>query len=120
MTIRYLMDENLEHLYKVQLLVKNPGVVVYSVGDPGTPPKGTLDPEILCWCEEKGFILVTNNRRSMPAHLGVHLSEGHHIPGIITLNAEMTVGDTIEELVLISEVGLPVEYEDGIVYLPVP
>lgn len=48
MTIRYLIDENLDPLYKAQLLLKKPGLVVDSIGDPGTPPKGTLDPEILC------------------------------------------------------------------------
>ncbi len=119
MTIRYLIDENLDPLYKVQLLLKRPGLVVYSIGDPGTPPKGTLDPEILRWCEGNDFILITNNRKSMPAHLAVHLSEECHIPGIITLNLEMSIGDTVEELILIAEAGNPGEYQDRIVYLPV-
>jgi len=81
--------------------------------------KGTLDPEILCWCEENGFILVTNNRKSMPTHLAEHLSRERHIPGIITLNLEMGIGDTVEELILIAEVGNPEEYQDRIEYLPV-
>src|SRR5437660_528361 len=119
MMIRYLIDENLEPLYKAQLLIKKPDLMVYSLGDPGTPSKGTLDPEILCWCEENDFILITNNRKSMPAHLVVHLSQGSHIPGIITLNSEMSVGGTIEELILIAEEGNPIEYQDRIVYLPV-
>ncbi|MDQ6660534.1 MAG: DUF5615 family PIN-like protein [Chloroflexota bacterium] len=119
MSIRYLMDENLDPLYKMQLLVKKPGLIVYAVGDPGSPSKGTLDPEILCWCEENNFILVTNNRKSMPSHLGEHLAQGRRIPGIITLNAEMSVGDTIEELILIAEVGTIGDYQDRIEYLPV-
>ncbi len=119
MTIRYLIDENLDPLYKAQLLIKKSDLVVYSIGDPGTPPKGTLDPEILCWCEENDFILITNNRKSMPAHLAKHLSEKHHMPGIITLNLEMGIGDAVEELILIAEVGNPGEYQDRIVYLPV-
>ena len=110
MTIRYLLDENLDPLYKAQLLIKKPDLVVYSIGDPGTLPKGTLDPEILCWCEENGFVLITNNRKSMPTHLAEHLSREHHIPGIITLNSEMGIGDTIEELILIAEVGNPDAY----------
>src|ERR1051326_5202337 len=100
MTIRYLIDENLDPLYKAQMLNKMPGLVVYSIGDPGLPPKGTLDPEILRWCEENGFILITNNRKSMPIHLAEHLSRERHIPGIITLNLEMGIGDTVEELMM--------------------
>ena len=120
MSIRYLMDENLDPLYKRQLLIKKPNLVVYAVGDPGSPPKGTFDQEILCWCEENGFILVTNNRKSMPAHLGAHLVQGRHIPGILTLNEEMSVGEIIEELLLIAGASLANEYQDRIEYLPVP
>src|SRR5437763_1486924 len=101
MSIRYLMDENIDPLYKKQLLIKMPDLVVYALGDPGVLPKGTLDPEILYWCEEQKFILVTNNRKSMPPHLRKHLAEGHHIPGIITLNEELSVGENIEQLLLI-------------------
>ena len=119
MSIRYLMDENLNPLYKKQLLIKKPGLVVYSVGDPGSPPKGTLDPEILCWCEQNNFILVTNNRKSMPVHLGAHVSQGHHIPGIIIPNDGMTVGETIEELILIAQIGTVGDFQDRIGYLPV-
>jgi hypothetical protein len=118
MTILYLLDENLEPLYKTQLLRKKPDLVVYAVGDPGAPSKGTLDPEILCWCEENNFILVTNNRKSMPTHLGNHLSQGRHMPEIITLGAEMSVGETLEDLLLIAEAGTPEDYQDRIEYLP--
>jgi hypothetical protein len=113
------MDENLDPLYKRQLLLKKPDLIVYAVGDPGTPPKGTLDPEILCWCQENDFILITNNRKSMPVHLSIHLAQGRHVPGIITLNAEMSIGETIEELLLIAEAGIASDYQDRIEYLPV-
>nr|WP_293128835.1 DUF5615 family PIN-like protein [Microcoleus sp. bin38.metabat.b11b12b14.051] len=50
------------------------------MGEPEAPSRGTLDPEILKWCEEYNFILVTNNRKSMPVHLTDHLAERRHIP----------------------------------------
>ncbi len=112
------MDENLNPLYKTQLLLKQSKLIICAVGDPGFPPKGTLDPEILRWCEENNFILVTNNRKSMPPHLVDHLSEGRHIPGIITLNEDMSVGETIEELILIAEPAPSAYYQDRIEYLP--
>jgi len=117
--MRYLMDENLNPLYKAQLLAKEPNLLVYEIGDPGCPPKGTPDPEILYWCEKNDYVLVTNNRKSMPPHLAKHLAEERHIPGILTINDEMSIGEAIEELLLIAEASFADEYRDRIEYLPV-
>jgi hypothetical protein len=73
------------------------------VGEPNTPKKGTLDPDILNWCEEYNFILVTNNRTSMPVHLEDHLAEGCHIPGIFILNPKLSIGQNIDELIFLAE-----------------
>ncbi len=116
--IRYLLDENLAALYRTEFGKREPTMIVWKIGDPGVPPKGTSDPKILCWCEEQGFVLVTNNRKSMPDHLSEHLATGRHIPGIIELNPKMGIGETIEELALIWEASDPNEYQDTILYLP--
>jgi len=55
----------------------------------------------------------------MPIHLKDHAAQNRHIPGIITLNPDMSIGETIEELILIAEAILEGEYQDRIVYLPV-
>lgn len=119
MTIRYLMDENVDPLYQTQLLRREPDLVVWAVGDEGAPPKSTLDPDILIWCEEHGFVLVTNNRTSMPPHLTDHISQGRHVPGIFIMNANMGIGETIEELILIAATSEDSEYQDSIRYLPI-
>jgi hypothetical protein len=117
--IRYLLDENVDPLYRRELLRREPEMIIWRVGDIKAPLEGTLDPEILTWCETHGFILVTNNRRSMPQHLRDHLAQGHHIPGIIELNPNMNIGTTIEELLLIWGAAKDDEYRDKIAYLPV-
>ncbi|MBW4591871.1 MAG: hypothetical protein KME46_02825 [Brasilonema angustatum HA4187-MV1] len=45
--------------------LREPDIIIKVVGEPKTPPKSTLDPEILCWCEDNNFVLVTNNRTSI-------------------------------------------------------
>ena len=75
--------------------------------------------DILVWCEEHDFMLVTNNRRSMPRHLSDHLAAGRHIPGILVINVSMSMGDTIDELILIARASADEEYQDLIVYLPI-
>ena len=120
MTLKFILDENVDPVYQTKFLQKNPELVMWAIGDPGTPPKSTLDPEILCWCEEENFLLVTNNRKSMPVHLADHIAQGRHVPGILILNANLTIGETIEELTLIAQAAFEEEYQDQIVHLPLP
>lgn len=117
--LKYLIDENLSPLYAQQLRRKRPDLVVRAVGEPGVPSTGTLDPDILSWCEQNHFVLFTNNRRSMPVHLRDHLAEGRHIPGILTLNAKMSIGETVDELIAVAEAAFDDEFQDRIDYLPV-
>jgi hypothetical protein len=64
-------------------------------------------------------VLVTNNRTSMPPHLTDHVAQGRHVPGIFIMNPNMSIGDTIEELILIVATSEVDEYQDSIRYLPI-
>ena len=119
MPIRYVVDENLSPSYAEQLRRRDPAIEVYAVGEAGAPPKGTPDPDLLCWCEMHGFLLVTNNRVSMPAHLADHLARGRHIPGILVFGPDRGMGEMLEELLLIAGASAEDEYQDRIEYLPV-
>jgi hypothetical protein len=92
---------------------------VRRIGDVGVPPMQTGDPDILLWCEAHDFSLVTNNRASMPVHLRDHLVAGRHVPGVFVLNPNMTMGETIDELILIWAASDSDEYIDQLRYLPV-
>jgi hypothetical protein len=90
--LRYLLDENVDPVLWRALKRQAPEMAVWRVGAPGGPPKGMLDPDILLWCAANGFVLVTNNRKSMPVHLSEHLAAGRHVPGIFILNPAMSLG----------------------------
>jgi hypothetical protein len=87
---------------------------VIAVGDITAPPKGTLDPEILIWCKEYDCILVTNNRKSMPVHLVDHIASKHHIPSIFILSPKLSIGENLDQLILITEGSFETEYQDRI------
>jgi hypothetical protein len=120
MALKYLMDENVDPAYTRQLRRLKPDLFVLAVGELTAPPRGTLDPEILCWCEKHGFVLVTNNRKSMPVHLNDHLVQGCHIPGILILNAKLSVSENLAELLLIADASFEDDYHDRIDFLPLP
>lgn len=117
--INYLLDENVDHALYIGLLRHASELTVWRVGMLGAPAKGTLDPDILLWCEANSFILVTNNRKSMPVHLRQHLAEERHMPGILILTEKMSIGETIEELLLIWTASSQLEYQDRIIHLPI-
>jgi hypothetical protein len=88
------------------------------IGDPGAPRYGTLDPDILLWCEANGFLFVTRNRKSMPVHLQEHLATRHHIPGIFVVPPQMTIGAIMDQLLLVWGASEVEEYRDLLLYLP--
>ena len=116
---QFLLDEHVDPILQKALIQRSPDITVWRLGDAGVPALGTLDPDILMWCEAHSFSLITNNRVSMPVHLHDHLAAGRHVPGIFTLNPEMSIGETVEELTLLWAAAEPEEYADQLNYLPV-
>jgi len=117
--IRYLFDENVDPILRFALLRRDPGFPAWQIGLLAAPRFGTKDPEILIWCEENNFILVTNNLKSMPLHLKDHLATGRHMNGIFTLSESMSTAETVEELIVIAAASDSREYCDLISYLPI-
>jgi hypothetical protein len=116
--ISYLLDEHIPPLYRSQLLRREPGLTVWRIGDEGAPGRGTPDPAILIWIEENNFILVTNNRKTMPAHLADHLAAGRHVPGILIVDLGAPIGAVLNDLILIALASYENEFLDVVAYVP--
>ena len=116
--IRYLLDEDTPHAIRDGLLRRQPEIEVRVVGGEMAPPLSTQDPDILRWLESEGYILISRNRSTMPKHLREHLEAGRHIPGIILLRPQSSLGRIIDELELIWGAAYPDEYQDRISYIP--
>lgn len=115
---RFLLDEHINRTIQRQLRRQVHGLEVLAIGDPGAPPAGTSDPDILNWIEENDYILVTENRSTVPMHLSNHFSSGRHIPGIFWVRPIVTVGRIIEELYLIWLASTAEEYRDRTLFIP--
>ncbi|MBI3966659.1 MAG: DUF5615 family PIN-like protein [Chloroflexi bacterium] len=116
--LKLLLDEHVNPRLGRALKRRSRTVTIWQVGDPGAPGLSASDPDLLLWCEEHGYVLVTNNRASMPVHLRDHLAAGRHVPGILMLNPSLEMGETVEELTLICGASDSDEYVDQIRYLP--
>ncbi len=115
---RFLLDENVDPAIQRSLIRLNFEVEIVCIGEPFVPPKGTLDPEILIWIEENDYILVTNNRASMPVHVQDHLSAGRHFLGILSIRPNSNIRQLVDELYLIWEASEAEEYYDIIQHIP--
>jgi hypothetical protein len=118
MNPRFLLDEHINRAIQRQLRRLDAHIDVLAIGDPGAPPAGTLDPDILDWLDENGYILVTENRRTIPTHLTERWAAGRHIPGIFWVRPGVGIGRVIEELYLIWVASTGEEYQDRAVFIP--
>ena len=116
--IRYLLDEDTPHAIRDQLLRREPDMEVLAVGDDLAPAFGAHDRELLQWIEREGYILVSRNRRTMPRHLQEYLESGGEVPGVFLLRRRYSLGQVLEDLILIWVDDRPNEYRNRIEYLP--
>ncbi len=116
--LRYLIDENISPKYRKQLRYHEPLLTVLAIGNDGAPARSTPDPEILKWCEQHNFILVTNDPNTIPKHLSDHLAAGHHVPGVFMINPNVSMGTIIRELIRIAGTSEEDQFVDQIVFIP--
>lgn len=115
---RFLVDEDTHSglLQAVRQMV--PGIDGIRVGDPGAPPLGTLDPDLLIAAEAMGRVLVSNDRSTMPVHLANHFAAGRHTAGVILLRKGYTLGRYAREIVDQWVSTTADEWVDRTIYLP--
>jgi hypothetical protein len=64
---RFLLDEHINPAIQRQLHRLAPTLGVLIIGQSDAPPKGTSDPDLLIWLEENNYIMVTENRSTIPS-----------------------------------------------------
>ena len=112
MRVRFLLDENVPLLLQRALLRRKPCVDILRIGDPQSPPFGTLDPDLLVFLEQSKRLLITLNRASMPTHLQAHYAAGRRLWGILWVRKDATVRQLADELLLIWEASEAEEWID--------
>ena len=115
---RFLLDEHVNRAIQRQLRRLDARIEVLAIGDPGAPSAGTSDPDLLIWLEKEGYILVTENRSTMPMHLVDHYAAGRHVPGVFWIRPRAGLGAIIEELYLIWYASEADEYQDRTLFIP--
>jgi len=116
--VRFLFDEDTANALIEGLLRREPAVDAVRVGQPGAPPRGTKDPELLLAAEAAGRTLVSNDRSTLPDHLADHFAGDHHTWGVILLRGGFPLGRYIEDLLMIWSATTAEEWQDRTDYIP--
>ena len=78
---------------------------------------GLKDPEVLRIAADFGRVLVSQDRRTMPAHFA-RFTSGAQSPGVILLREATPISTAIEELVLIWNASEAEEWIGRLVWVP--
>ena len=122
MPLRFLLDENIPKsvwttVVRHNLRGRDP-IDLMRVGLAGAPTFGTLDPDLLLWSEKQGRIILSGDKKTMPAHLEDHLRAGHRSPGVMVLRPRVHLSELLEFLRLASYASTEEEWADRITYVP--
>jgi hypothetical protein len=114
--LRLLIDQDLDHDILRALMrgvTRLDAVTAFEVG----MAKAT-DPQLLTWAAREGRVVVTHDRRTMPAHAAELMSAGKNIAGLFVVPRSLPLRQVIEDLELLVTCSENAEWVDVIRYLP--
>jgi hypothetical protein len=81
------------------------------------PPR-TPDPDILNWAAAEGRVVLTQDESTMVGYARDRVRGGLPMPGVIVRGKAVTVGQAIDDLVLVAQCGATEDFRDQVKFLP--
>ena len=95
MRVRFQADANLDERIRRGLCWRAPAIDFQTAHVAGL--KGLPDDRVLAFCADHGRVLVTQDRRTMVAHLREFVAR-RESPGVIVVRRRVALGIVIDEL----------------------
>jgi hypothetical protein len=114
--LRLAADENFNGDIVRGLLRRNPTLDIVRVQDVGL--SGADDPSVLQWAADQGRILVTHDISPLAKHAFDRTAAGQPMPGVFEVRSVASVGQAIDDLILLAECSLDGEWEGQVRFLP--
>ena len=118
MSPKVLLDEQLSSRALWHAIQASLALDVLRVGDVGAPPNGTADPQLLEAAVVLGRILISRDKKTMPAHFADLLASGRSSPGLVMIRGEPAIPQLIEWLEAIAEASAADEFVDAVLWIP--
>ena len=114
--LRFVADENLNGAIVRGLRRRRPELDIVRVQD--TPLSEGGDPEILEWAAAQGRVLLTHDVTTMTRYAEERVRAGKRMSGVVEVGRRVSVGQAIEDVLLLAECSLEGEWEGQVLYLP--
>ncbi len=115
--IRLAADEDFNNLISRGLRRRLPGLDLLSAQDAGLTRAS--DDVILEWAALEARVLVTHDARTMLACVYTRVAAGAAMPGAFVLPQALSIGDAIDDLVLVLACSRDDEYRSLVVHFPI-
>ena len=102
-------DENLNNDIARGLLRRNPDLDIVRIQDAGLT--GADDPTVLRWTAAEGRVLMTHDVSTLTRYAYERVRAGEAMPGVFEVCRSVSVGQAIDDLLLLAECSLEGEWE---------
>jgi predicted nuclease of predicted toxin-antitoxin system len=114
--LRLVSDEDVHGGVIRGLRRRAPGLDLIRVQEVGLDH--TPDPEILEWAAGEGRILITSDVNSMVGFANYRVHAGQPMPGVLVLHGNISIGQAIDDILLVANCYTADEMKNQVVYLP--
>lgn len=115
-TIRFQADEDFRVAIVTRLRRKESNIDIQTTAEAGT--LGLADPLVLANTAKHERILISHDLHTMAAHFDAFLASGHQSPGLLLSPQWLSIGQVIDELLLIWGASDPEEWRNLRRFLP--
>ena len=113
---RFAADENLNYNIVRGLLRRKADLNIVRIQDAGL--SGKDDATVLEWAAQEDRILLTHDVTTITKYAYERISDGLPMPGVFTIKMTSSLGEIIDNIILLANYSYENEWEDKIVYLP--
>lgn len=79
---------------------------------------GAEDPDVLAWAAEHDRIVLTHDRATFPDRAYDRLTDGEPMTGVFLQSDRLSVGQSIDEVLLIVDCTHQAEWNGRVIHLP--
>ncbi|HAG79997.1 MAG TPA: hypothetical protein DCL61_02245 [Cyanobacteria bacterium UBA12227] len=115
MSIRYQADADLNQAIVTALLRQQPSIDCQTAST--AKLQGLNDQEVLALAAQQGRILVTHERKTMPAYFAEFIML-HQSAGVLIISKKLAIEVVVAELILIWSASSPEEWINRIAKIP--